>query len=87
MPTAINTEGPVVLRKMGTLNVGVLGPVPMRRPRSESLAAMSRRMREEIYASYAAAAADPEFMRELEETHRAFDVTVGDGLEPEDFDD
>lgn len=48
---------------------------------------MRRRMREEIYASYDAAAADPEFMRELEETHRAFDVTVGDGLEPEEFDD
>ena len=42
--------------------------------------------RQRMLESYAAAAADPEFMRELEEVDRAFDVTVGDGLEPEDFD-
>lgn len=77
----------MALRKMGTLSVGALSPISAGRPRLESLASMRRRMREEIYASYDAAAADPEFMRELEETHRAFDVTVGDGLEPEEFDD
>lgn len=78
----------MTLRKVGTLSVGDVGSVTLRKPRKEErVREMRRRMREEIYASYASAAADPEFMRELEVTHRAFDVTVGDGLEPEDFDD
>ena len=37
------------------------------------------RRRERVYAAYAEAARDFEFMAEMEETERAFDVTVGDG--------
>ena len=45
-----------------------------------------RAMREKILASYAEAAADPDFMREVEEIDGIFDVTVGDGLEVEEWD-
>jgi Arc/MetJ-type ribon-helix-helix transcriptional regulator len=48
--------------------------------RRELKAAHWRRLNEE----YAAAAADPDFMAELLEENRIWDVTVGDGLEDED---
>ena len=41
---------------------------------------LRERRREKIYAAYAEAAQDPEFMAEMLDTDRAFDVTVGDGL-------
>ncbi|HKP77459.1 MAG TPA: hypothetical protein VJT67_18150 [Longimicrobiaceae bacterium] len=69
-------------RKVATLGVGTLAYIFARRQtRRERIAAHRAR----ILASYDAAAADPEFMRELAETDCAFDVTVGDGLEPEEF--
>jgi hypothetical protein len=39
-----------------------------------------RTRRERVYASYAQAAADREYMAEMEEIDRAFDPAVGDGL-------
>ncbi len=36
--------------------------------------------RERVYAEYAAAAADAEFMKDMQETTAAFDVAAGDGL-------
>ena len=36
--------------------------------------------RAELYRAYADAARDPEFMAEMAETDRAFDVTSADGL-------
>jgi Arc/MetJ-type ribon-helix-helix transcriptional regulator len=41
--------------------------------------ALRERRREKVYASYAKAAKDPEFMAEMLETDRVFDVTVSDG--------
>ena len=41
---------------------------------------LRERRREKIYAAYAEAAQDPEFMAEMLETDRVFDVTVGDGV-------
>jgi hypothetical protein len=39
-----------------------------------------RSRRERVYASYARAAADREYMAEMVETDRAFDSAVADGL-------
>jgi len=36
--------------------------------------------RDRLYAEYDRAAADPEFMAEMRETTRVFDVAAGDGL-------
>ena len=48
------------------------------------VAQLRERRRQRVYESYAAAAADTEFMADVHETERAFDRTVGDGLsEPE----
>ena len=41
---------------------------------------LRQRRREKIYAAYAEAAQDPEFMAEMRETDRAFDAAVGDGV-------
>jgi hypothetical protein len=72
----------VTFRKAATLSVGVLAYIFIRKPtKRERLRAERKR----ILESYVEAAADPEFMRELVEVDRAFDVTVGDGLEPESF--
>ena len=69
-------------RNLVALGVGALAYILGRkRTRLERI----RAHRGRIYASYDAAAADPEFMRELVETDRAFDVALGDGLEPEEF--
>lgn len=38
------------------------------------------RRQNRVYSGYAAAAADPAFIAEMEETDRAFDATVADGL-------
>ena len=47
----------------------------------EALVAHFRARRQDrVYSAYAAAAADPAFVAEMEETERAFDATVGDGL-------
>jgi hypothetical protein len=35
--------------------------------------------REKLYAAYAEAADDPDFMAEMSDTVRAFDVALGDG--------
>lgn len=40
--------------------------------------------RRRLYAEYQAAAADPDFMAELLEVNRVWDVTTGDGLQGED---
>jgi hypothetical protein len=42
---------------------------------------MSPLRREKLRQAYAEAAADPVFQAEMEEIDRAFDGTVGDGLE------
>lgn len=42
--------------------------------------ALRQRRREKVYAAYARAAQDPEFMAEMVETDRVFDVTVSDGV-------
>ena len=39
---------------------------------------LRQRRREKVYAAYAQAANDPEFMAELIDTTRAFDATIGD---------
>ena len=44
------------------------------------IAQLRERRRQRVYAAYAAAAADPVFMAELDETTRAFDATIADGL-------
>lgn len=44
------------------------------------IAQLRERRKQRVYAAYAAAAADPVFMAELEATTRAFDHTVADGL-------
>jgi Arc/MetJ-type ribon-helix-helix transcriptional regulator len=41
--------------------------------------ALRERRREKVYAAYAKAAQDPEFMAEMLDTDRVFDVTVSDG--------
>jgi hypothetical protein len=41
----------------------------------------SRRRRARLYREYEEAAADPAYQAEMEELERAFDVTVGDGLD------
>lgn len=41
--------------------------------------ALRERRRQKVYASYTRAAQDPEFMAEMLETDRVFDVTVNDG--------
>lgn len=47
----------------------------------EALVAHFRaRRRDRVYSAYAEAAADPAYVAEMEETARAFDATVGDGL-------
>lgn len=48
--------------------------------RRELRAAHKRR----LYEAYEAAAADPEFMAEMIEVDRVWDVTTGDGLQDED---
>lgn len=42
---------------------------------------LRERRREKVYAAYAEAAEDPEFMAEMLETDRAFDATVADGMQ------
>jgi hypothetical protein len=42
---------------------------------------MSPLRKEKLRQAYAEAAADPVFQAEMEEIDRAFDATVGDGLE------
>jgi Arc/MetJ-type ribon-helix-helix transcriptional regulator len=42
---------------------------------------LRERRREKVYAACAEAAGDPEFMAEMLETDRAFDATVGDGMQ------
>ncbi|MCX5768267.1 MAG: hypothetical protein NTZ43_13695 [Gemmatimonadetes bacterium] len=42
--------------------------------------------RKHVYESYAAAADDAEFMKEMHDTARAFDHTVSDGLSAHDHD-
>ena len=44
------------------------------------VAQLRERRRERLFAAYAEAAADAEFMEEQEETTRAFDGTLRDGL-------
>lgn len=41
---------------------------------------LRERRRERVYAAYAEAAQDQKFMKEMLETDRIFDVTVGDGI-------
>lgn len=40
--------------------------------------------RERLYAEYAEAAANPDYVAEMAELEREFDVTVGDGLSEEE---
>ena len=42
---------------------------------------LRERRREKVYAAYAEAAQDPEFMAEMLDTDRAFDITIGDGAQ------
>lgn len=42
---------------------------------------LRERRREKVYAAYAEAAQDPAFMAEMLEVDRAFNATVGDGIE------
>lgn len=42
---------------------------------------LRERRREKVYAAYAEAAQDPEFMAEMLDVDRAFDASVGDGVE------
>lgn len=44
------------------------------------IAQLRERRKQRVFASYVAAAADPVFMAEMDETTRAFDGTVADGL-------
>lgn len=45
------------------------------------VAALRERRRRRLYAAYAEAAQDPAFQADMEETTRAFDVTLRDGSE------
>jgi mRNA interferase MazF len=44
------------------------------------VAALRERSRQRVYAAYAEAAADPAFVRDMDESWHAFDVAIGDGL-------
>lgn len=47
----------------------------------EAVVARLRELRRErVYREYAEAAADPEFMRDMDEVTREFDIAIGDGL-------
>lgn len=46
------------------------------------IAALRERRRKRMYAAYAAAAADPAFIADMNDTTRAFDAAVSDGLGP-----
>jgi hypothetical protein len=43
--------------------------------------------RDALYAAYEAAANDPEYVAEMEEVTAVFDVTAGDGLENEPWEE
>lgn len=65
------------------LGLGTIATLFARKPtRRERI----RALRKEILESYAAAAADPEFMRECEEIEQAFAPALMDGLPRETFD-
>ena len=87
-PLWTNGPGERIMRRVTSrkpaLGIGALARIFARKQTRRAAIEAHRRR---ILASYDAAAADPEFMRELVETDRAFDVTVGDGLEPEEFPD
>lgn len=62
----------------GETSVGVsVGALAKRRVRRPTPAARKEQLRQ----AYAQAAADPAFQAEMAEVDRAFDVTVGDGLD------
>jgi hypothetical protein len=66
-----------VLRRAYTAGAAVLVVGLMKR----AVATKQRRTRRErVYASYARAAADREYMAEMAETDRVFDAAVADGL-------
>jgi hypothetical protein len=67
----------VTERRLAGLGIGVLAYFVVRK---QSRRERRRALREAIYRSYEAAAADPEFMAEHEELTRALDHLAADGL-------
>lgn len=67
-------------RRLAGLGIGVLAYFVVRKRSKQQ---RRRMLREAIYRSYEAAAADPEFMAEHEELTRELDHVAGDGLDQE----
>ena len=67
-------------RRLAGLGIGVLAYFVVRKPSKRQ---RRRALREAIYQSYEAAAADPEFMAEHEELTRELDHLAADGLDRE----
>lgn len=67
-------------RRLTGLGIGLLAYFVVRRTSKRQ---RRRALREAIYRSYEAAAADPEFMREHEELTRELDHLAADGLDRE----
>lgn len=76
----------VTLRKVAGRSVGAIAYLFVCKPtKRERLKALRDEMYEATLASYAEAAADPEFLRDCEEIERAFAPTLLDGLPKERF--